>query len=140
MKSEWKPIDDAVDAHTRAFREFRDEISDIYEKEKKDGKTADFTTYSEFDPEALTTEDMAIYQRIRNSTVQEEEFVEYRARVLEEAKGMKSVYQGAHRVPGSREIFLRYLQNLVTPVFLMREFEEKKKGTQSGRAYGTEGK
>lgn len=104
---------------TAGLRAFIREISELYELEKREEKTAHFSN-SNFNPEELTEVDQLVWEKIKNGSFTRDDLRTYRADILD--LQTKRPKQG---VPSSRDTFLSFIENKAVGI-LMKQDEEKK--------------
>ncbi len=108
------------------FREFRDEIRHIMSQEQEGGTSSHLISKS-FNPDDLTEEDMAIWERLKSGAVTEEEIGAYQDSVVASVGKPKP----GELSSGSRALFSGFISNLAGEIIMHRELEEKKRNHQS---------
>ena len=110
----------------KQLHDFRDEIRHIMSQEQKGGTSSHLISDS-FNPDDLTTEDMAIWERIKSGAVTEEEIRAYQNSVTANVDKPKP----GELPSGSRALFSGFISNLAGGIIIHRELEEKKRNHQS---------
>lgn len=83
------------------INDFRNEISEVAERELKEKNTADFGGFS-VDASQLTEDDMAIWLKIKNKSVTQEDFEAYRKSYKETSGHMSAARFGFFSLAGNR--------------------------------------
>ncbi len=99
---------DAREHNIPMLKEFQNEIQDLKEKEALSGKTVHLIHVN---PEDLTDEDMAIWEKVKDESVTRDDTTRYRQSV--EAINVLS-----------RKHFMGFISNKAGVIFLKREFDE----------------
>lgn len=116
-----------------ALKVFREEISKLKEKIKEPGGIH----LKEVNPEHLTSDDMIIYQRLKNEQLENESFRNYRSPIDEEYASLlgkeplefeKGVSQEIKNSPiYSREHFISWIAQELGKQILAQQFREREK-------------